>query len=101
MRPSQNFVYRVERMPGRVPGGFEFLMKAGPVEVREAYATFNMGVGFAIYVDPKDAGRCVEIANGAGYDAWLAGSIRGGGQRKAVEIVPLGITFEGDTLQVR
>jgi phosphoribosylformylglycinamidine cyclo-ligase len=101
MRPSQNFVYRVERMPERVPGVFEFLMKAGPVEVREAYATFNMGVGFALYADPKDAGRCVELAKQTGYDAWVAGSIRREGERKAVEIVPLGITFEGDTLQVR
>ena len=33
---------------------FEFIMKQGPVEVREAYATFNMGAGFAAYVNGVD-----------------------------------------------
>ncbi len=101
MRPPQGFVYRVEKLPDRVPAVFGFLMKAGPVELREAYATFNMGAGFALYVAPGDAERCVELANGAGYTAWVAGSIRREGDRKAVEIVPLKITFEADTLQVR
>ena len=37
----------------------------------------------------------------AGYDAWLAGWVRKQGDRKAVVVPPLGLTFEGDTLQVR
>jgi phosphoribosylformylglycinamidine cyclo-ligase len=40
-------------------------------------------------------------ARAAGYDAWQAGRVRKDGKRKAVVISPLGLTYEGDTLQVR
>ena len=100
MRLDAPFVYRLTQVPPPHPV-FEFLMERGPVSQREAYATFNMGVGFAAYVAPADAGRCVSIATSLGYRAWNAGTVHREGQRKAVEIVPLGITFEGDTLQVR
>ena len=43
----------------------------------------------------------MQLATTNGYDAWIAGSVKKDGDRKAVEITPLGITFEGDTLQVR
>ena len=100
MRLSEPFVYRVTsvRKPHPI---FQFLQSQGPVETREAYATFNMGVGFAVYVDPKNVSRCLEIANQTGYEAWQAGVIEKQGDRKAVVIDPLDITFEGDTLQVR
>jgi len=100
MRLEEPFVYRITetREP---PPVFRFIMKAGPVDVREAFATFNMGVGFAGYVAPEQATPCVEVARRTGYHAWRAGEVRRQGSRKAVEIVPLGLTFEGDTLQVR
>ena len=100
MRLDEPFVYRVLSVRDR-PLVFEFLTRAGPIELREAYATFNMGVGFVAYVDPRDAERTVRVAQDAGYDAWLGGTVRKEGARKAVEIEPLGITFEGETLQVR
>jgi phosphoribosylaminoimidazole (AIR) synthetase len=58
-------------------------------------------VGFAVYVDQKDAVVCLGLAKEAGYESWQAGTVLRQGQRKAVEIEPLGITFEADTLQVR
>lgn len=100
MRLDAPLVYRMTDV-GRVPAVFDFIMKAGPVDVREAYATFNMGAGFAAYVDPADADRCLALSRQAGYEAWIGGTVERQGSRKAVEIVPLGITFEGDTLQVR
>ena len=100
MRLDQPFVYRMTAV-GRVPPIFEFIQKHGPVDAREMYATFNMGAGFAAYVDPADAGRVIDIAKRAGIDAWLGGTVVRDGTRKAVEIVPLGITFEADTLSVR
>jgi phosphoribosylformylglycinamidine cyclo-ligase len=71
------------------------------VDVREAYATFNMGAGFAVYVSPRDAAACVRLAEQSGYRAWIGGAVHRQGSRKAVEVVPLGIAFEGETLQVR
>jgi phosphoribosylformylglycinamidine cyclo-ligase len=100
MRLEEPFVYRVTAPRPPLPI-FQFLMQAGPIDLREAYATFNMGVGFAAYVSPGDAERCVAAARGAGYDAWVAGVIAKDGSRKAVEVPALGLTFEGQSLRLR
>jgi phosphoribosylformylglycinamidine cyclo-ligase len=100
MRLQEPFVYQITSVPHPHPV-FAFIMEQGPVDPREAYATFNMGAGFAAYVDAADAHRCVELARANGYNAMLAGHITKEGSRKAVEIGPLGIGFEADTLQVR
>lgn len=100
MRLDEPFVYDIHTVREPLPI-FRFMMRSGPIDQREAYATFNMGAGFAAYVDPSDADRCVQLAHANGYDAWIAGNVKKAGGRKAVEIVPLGITFEGDTLHVR
>ena len=100
MRLEEPFVYEItESRP--IPPLFRFLMEAGPVELREAFATFNMGIGFAAYLDPKAAPVAIEAARACGYDAWLAGRVHKDGTRKAVEIPGMGLTFEGDSLQVR
>ena len=77
------------------------MIEAGPIEVREAYATFNMGVGFAAFVSPENTDAALAVAKATGYDAWLAGRVKKAGARKAVVVPSLGLTFEGDTLQVR
>jgi phosphoribosylformylglycinamidine cyclo-ligase len=100
MRLDDPFVYRITQIPEPQPV-FEFLMKHGPVEPREAYATFNMGVGFAAYVAPEEAQKCLALAARCGYAATLAGIVRKEGSRKAVEIQPLGITYDADSLQLR
>jgi phosphoribosylformylglycinamidine cyclo-ligase len=100
MRLPEPFVYRMSDV-GAVPEVFRFIGAAGPVDVREAYATYNMGAGFAVYVAPGDVGRCLALARETGYHAWVGGTVLKQGSRKAVEIVPLGITFEAETLRVR
>lgn len=100
MRLAETFVYEIDVVRPPLPV-FEFLQAHGPIDEREMYATFNMGVGFAAYVAEADAERCVEIAEGAGYDAWIAGRVRKAGERKAVEIKPLKIVFESETLALR
>jgi phosphoribosylformylglycinamidine cyclo-ligase len=81
--------------PPAGPAIFRFLMEAGPVAPREAYATFNMGIGFAVYVAPAAADGALEAARASGYDAWVAGSVSKDGGRKAVSIPSLGLEFEG------
>ncbi len=100
MRLDEPFVYEITA-PRPAPALFQFLMEAGPVSLREAYATFNLGVGFAACVAPDQAGAVLAAAETAGYDAWLAGHVRKDGARKAVVVPSLDLTFEGDTLQVR
>jgi phosphoribosylformylglycinamidine cyclo-ligase len=100
MRLQEPFVYRMTSVPP-VPAVMRFICQQGPVDLAEAYATFNMGAGFAAYVDAKDAPACLAAARSVGIEAWLAGRVLKQGRRKAVEIEPLGVVFEGDSLQVR
>jgi phosphoribosylformylglycinamidine cyclo-ligase len=100
MRLEEPFVYEITA-PRPAPALFEFLMDAGPIERREAYATFNMGVGFAAYVSPAQVEPALAAARATGYDAWVAGRVRKDGDRKAVTVPSLGITFDADTLQLR
>jgi phosphoribosylformylglycinamidine cyclo-ligase len=100
MRLTEPFVYRITdiREPHPI---FRFIMEHGPVVEREAYATFNMGIGLAVYVEPSQVVRYLELAKQTGYTAWQAGVVEKQGDRKAVVIEALGISFESDTLQVR
>lgn len=100
MRLETPFVYRVTQMPPR-SALFDFLAREGKIDAREMFATFNMGAGFAVYVDKRDADKCVRLANACGHQSWVAGAIHRQGARRAVEIVPPNIVFESDTLQVR
>src|SRR3954462_6582889 len=100
MRLEEPFVYEITT-PRPAPALFQFLETAGPIDRREMYATFNQGVGFAAYVSPEQVPTALAIARSTGYDAWLAGHVKKEGARKAVVVPSLGITFEGDTLQVR
>jgi phosphoribosylformylglycinamidine cyclo-ligase len=100
MRLEKPFVYEIDTVRSPAPL-FRFLMEAGPIEPREAYATFNMGIGFAAYVAPDLAAPVLAAARASGYDAWQAGRVRQDGDRKAVVIPSLNLTYEGDTLQVR
>jgi phosphoribosylformylglycinamidine cyclo-ligase len=100
MRLEEPFVYEIATVRPE-PALFRFLQETGPIDRREAYATFNMGVGFAAYVSADAAAATLSAAHAAGYDAWLAGWVRQQGGRKAVVVPSLGLTFESDTLQVR
>jgi phosphoribosylformylglycinamidine cyclo-ligase len=100
MRLDQPFVYRMTSLPP-VPPVLQFIQRQGPVEPAEAYATFNMGAGFAAYVAPADVASCIIAAKTAGIAAWHCGQVVREGGRKAVEIQPLGIVFQGDSLQLR
>ena len=100
MRLEEPFVYEITE-PRGIPSLFKFLMEAGPIDLREAYATFNMGVGFAAYVAPEAVADTLAAAAAAGHTAWVAGRVRKEGARKAVTIPPLGLEYSSDTLQVR
>jgi phosphoribosylformylglycinamidine cyclo-ligase len=105
MRLDAPFVYRIEALPEPQPV-FALIAKEAGLDQKEMYGTFNMGAGWAAYVDEKDAERCVDIARRSGYTALRAGRVAseagsGGKPRKAVEILPLGIVYEGSELTIR
>ncbi|MFA4944604.1 MAG: AIR synthase-related protein [Lentisphaeria bacterium] len=100
MRLDAPFVYRVEFVP-EPPPVFATIAQAAGLDAAEMYGTFNMGVGFAVYVAPEHAAACLELARPAGYTAWRGGTVRAEGGRKAVEILPLGISYGAETLHIR
>jgi len=100
MRATEPFVYEITDI-GHPQEIFRFIRKNGPVSEEEAYATFNMGAGFAAYVSPADVAACMAAAKGCGMRAWIGGTVQKRGTRKGVDIVPLGIHFDGASLQVR
>ncbi len=100
MRLEDPFVYEITE-PREIPALFKFMMEAGPISLREAYATFNMGVGFAAYVAPDAVEATLAAAKAAGHEAWVSGHVKKEGGRKAVTIPSLGLAYEADTLQVR
>jgi phosphoribosylformylglycinamidine cyclo-ligase len=100
MRLAEPFVYEITDV-GHMPEIFRFLLKSGPVTPEEAYATFNMGAGFAAYVSPADVAAAMAAARSSGMDAWIAGTVRRRDGRKAVEIIPLGITYDAASLHIR
>ncbi len=100
MRASGAFVYRIDQIVAPHPV-FDFIASAAKIDQREMYGTFNMGIGFAAYVPESAAAATLLAAEQTGHRAWRAGTVVREGDRKAVEIVPLDITYESDTLQLR
>jgi phosphoribosylformylglycinamidine cyclo-ligase len=100
MRLDEPFVYHVEFVPPAQPV-FECIAGAAKLDATEMYGTFNMGVGFAVYVPASEERRCLEIARSTGFTAWRGGVVRKEGGRKAVEIHPLGLTYGAETLHIR
>ncbi|HEY8449532.1 MAG TPA: phosphoribosylformylglycinamidine cyclo-ligase, partial [Bacillota bacterium] len=59
-----------------VPPVFRWLEGAGGIERQELYATFNMGIGFALIVDRQAADRVVARLTGEqGMAAWVIGEV--------------------------
>ncbi|MBI2037690.1 MAG: phosphoribosylformylglycinamidine cyclo-ligase [Candidatus Magasanikbacteria bacterium] len=100
MRAEGNFTYVIDELPPNPSPIFRFIQQHGPVSDKEAYSTFNMGAGFAIYVAPEDVSKVLEAAQGQPFQAYVAGHIEASSEKKVV-ISPLGIEFGGNTLAVR
>jgi phosphoribosylformylglycinamidine cyclo-ligase len=98
MRHPADFTYRVHTLPP-VPPVLRFVQEHARLDDREAYGTFNMGAGFALYVAAADAQRCVDVARSQGVDAWIAGRVEAGPKQVVVE--PLGLVFGAGELQLR
>lgn len=98
MRSTEQFTYVIERLPTQLPI-FDFLQEHGPVDDREAYGNFNMGAGFALYIDESDTAEVLRVAHRLGLRALFAGYIEEGD--KKVIIRPKGLEYAGETLAVR
>ncbi|MEQ1806006.1 MAG: AIR synthase-related protein [Burkholderiaceae bacterium] len=98
LRHPAQLGYRIHTLPP-VPEVLQFIQHHAGHETRQAYSTFNMGAGFALFVAANDALQTVAVAQRAGVPAWLAGNVIEGAKRLIIE--PLEIEFAGDALQLR
>ncbi len=97
MRPQRELTYRIAQLP-RVPEVLEFLVEAAEMSAAEAYSTFNMGCGFAVYCAAGAGGEVVEVAKRLGLPAHLAGEVCDGPRRVVLE--QIGVVFESGELDL-
>jgi len=98
MRHPAALRYRMHTLPP-VPPVLAFLREHLAQSAHDAYGTFNMGAGFALFVDRADVSKTVAAAHAQGIEAWDAGVVEAGA--KEVVIEPLGVRFAADELQLR
>lgn len=98
LRHPKQLTYRITQVPEVTPV-LAFLQRECQLDDQEAYGTLNMGAGFALYVAASDAQRVVEISQGLGIPAIIAGKVEDG--PKQVVIEPLNVVYGADELQLR
>jgi phosphoribosylformylglycinamidine cyclo-ligase len=98
MRAARQLTYLVRQVP-TVPPVLTFLAKHAEMSAQEAYGTLNMGAGFALYVPAAAVDAALQVGKQSGFELLHAGEVQAGPQRVVIE--PLGITYEGESLQVR
>ncbi|MBR3642634.1 MAG: phosphoribosylformylglycinamidine cyclo-ligase, partial [Parasporobacterium sp.] len=69
------FGAQIERSKVKVLPIFDMIAKAGNIEERDMFNTFNMGVGMSIIVDKNDADLAVKVLKDAGEDAYIMGEV--------------------------
>ncbi|MEK7185985.1 MAG: AIR synthase related protein [Patescibacteria group bacterium] len=98
MRSNKNFTYFIDKIFDP-PELFKFVQDNLNLSDYEMYQTFNMGMDYALFVDPQDARKTLEIIKKEGFSGIDAGYIQKG--KRQVVIKPKNIVYKGDTLDLR
>lgn len=98
MRARAELSYRVLRLPP-VPEVLEFLTSEAQLDPAGAYATFNMGAGFAVFCRGGESQQVVRLAAERGLEALQAGHVEQGPRQVLLE--PLGVRYDARQLDLR
>lgn len=98
MRADRDLTYRITSVPA-VPELFTFMAQKLDMDDGDAYGTFNMGAGFAVYCRPGSGEEVAGLAEECGHVALLAGVVEEGERRVVIE--PAGITYSSEALSLR
>ncbi len=98
MRHGTPLTYRFHTIPP-VPPVLKFIQDSAGLTDADAYGTFNMGAGFALFVAAADAEKTVATAKALGVAAWIAGTVEAGAKRVVIE--PLGVTYTDADMHLR
>jgi len=96
MRPPKQLTYRISALPP-VPEALQFLVDKARLDAHQAYSTFNMGCGYAVYCAKGAGAEVVILARELGLDALVAGSVESGSRQVIVE--PVGVRYAGEELE--
>jgi len=91
MRAKKPFSYQIDSVP-EPSELFEFLVENSGVSEKEAYFTWNMGLGYAVIAPKKSTEAILKISEKHGIKALELGIVREGS--KSVEIKPKSIVFD-------
>lgn len=103
MRLPKPFAYVIDKIPDPNHIIFEFLKTQGRLSDREAYATYNMGFGFALIMPPQALERAFAIADGLYFredEFVLAGRVEKS-PRRQVHLLPKNVVYEEEELNIR
>lgn len=98
MRARQNYSYVIQKVVP-VPELFTFIQEKSGLSLYEMYSTFNMGMDYALFINPKDVSKTIEIIRKNKFQGFDAGFIEKGKRRVVIE--PYNIVFESSTLDLR
>ena len=71
----------IEKASFKKPIIFGLLQLYGKINPGEMYKTFNMGIGMAVVIAPRDLKQSLKILNDCGEKVYLIGEIARGGQQ--------------------
>jgi phosphoribosylformylglycinamidine cyclo-ligase len=97
MRPSKSLSYRISALPP-VPEVLAFLVEQAGLDAHDAYRTFNMGSGYAVYCRSGAATAVVALAHDLGLEALVAGAVEQGPRQVIVE--PVAVIYDGSELEL-
>jgi phosphoribosylformylglycinamidine cyclo-ligase len=97
MRPPKPLTYRISALPP-VPEVLTFLVNHADLNPHDAYSTFNMGSGYAVYCPPGSGAAIVALAHDLGLHALVAGAIEEGARQVIVE--PIAVRYAGTELEL-
>ncbi|MDQ3702575.1 MAG: AIR synthase related protein [Chloroflexota bacterium] len=98
MRSALALTYVVDRLP-EVPPVLAFLRAHAGMSEAEAYGTFNMGAGFALYLPAAEVARAQGVAAARGTSLQHVGTVEPGPRR--VVLRPLHVTYDDASLRLR
>jgi phosphoribosylformylglycinamidine cyclo-ligase len=97
MRCPVRLRYRIREL-GQTPAVLAFLADEAGLDAKAAYATFNMGAGYAVYCAGGAGEAVIEAAAAAGLQAWVAGVVEEGPREVLLE--PVGVRYGGEELDL-
>lgn len=91
MRAKKSLSYEIDSVP-EPPELFKFLAEKSRVSEKEAYFTWNMGIGYTVICPEKSADSVISASEKHGIKAFRLGATKPG--KKSVRIAPKNIAFE-------